>query len=379
MPRSNRTSIGVDSMLLAVTLWMTRGYNEAGFEQAMANAWRPQRGLIFRTVADNLFVVQFFHPMDVQHVIDDGPWHFMRHIVIVRQVGGGTILVPLRRGIFFMTDDNPDDVIWLEFQYERLPDFCYYCGFLDHTERDCLEAFAAGIGQIIPREYGESLRARMPRTQMPPRNALRWMRTIEGQAIAPPVHFRPLPPPPGFENFNQPVERRKGSQARNHGDLNPHALGQHLPSGPGPSNIAPPFIQSPNIEQFFHSQNQQTTAPEFLERFRPLNQEETANEPYPSHTHPGHVASFPNLRHIERPDEQFRRIPTENYLLNTSTQTYSRMNRGRNPTTGENSNQCPGRDKGKRKMYEEDEGEPTRAMKQRGIILESDSGDEASD
>lgn len=34
-----KTSIGVGSMLLAVILWMTRGYNEAGFEQAMANAF----------------------------------------------------------------------------------------------------------------------------------------------------------------------------------------------------------------------------------------------------------------------------------------------------------------------------------------------------
>lgn len=38
---------------------------------------------------------------------------------------------PLRRGM--KLDLNDLDNVWVDFQYEKLPDFCFRCGLLGHT------------------------------------------------------------------------------------------------------------------------------------------------------------------------------------------------------------------------------------------------------
>ena len=46
------------------------------------------------------------------------------------------------------------------FKYERLPDFCYICGRLEHQEIDCDDAIRMTIaGDKVKREYGPWLRA----------------------------------------------------------------------------------------------------------------------------------------------------------------------------------------------------------------------------
>ena len=42
---------------------------------------------------------------------------------------------PLCRGRY--ADLGGSDPQWISFQYERLPIFCYWCGCLNHDERDC--------------------------------------------------------------------------------------------------------------------------------------------------------------------------------------------------------------------------------------------------
>uniref|UniRef100_A0A803PY77 Zinc knuckle CX2CX4HX4C domain-containing protein n=1 Tax=Cannabis sativa TaxID=3483 RepID=A0A803PY77_CANSA len=45
---------------------------------------------------------------------------------------------PLRRGINIrFLKMGREFTKWLDFKYERLPDFCFYCGRLDHTRRFC--------------------------------------------------------------------------------------------------------------------------------------------------------------------------------------------------------------------------------------------------
>lgn len=42
---------------------------------------------------------------------------------------------PLCRGLTI--NDDATGKLWVEIKYERLPDFCYYCGLIGHNEGSC--------------------------------------------------------------------------------------------------------------------------------------------------------------------------------------------------------------------------------------------------
>lgn len=52
------------------------------------------------------------------------------------------------------------NVAWALLKFERLPNFCYWCGRLTHSERDC-EVWSRGKGSLSKdnQQYGEWLRA----------------------------------------------------------------------------------------------------------------------------------------------------------------------------------------------------------------------------
>lgn len=47
---------------------------------------------------------------------------------------------------------------WINFKYERLSTFCFVCGVIGHSERDCAVVYA-NPGKEIERAYGTWLRA----------------------------------------------------------------------------------------------------------------------------------------------------------------------------------------------------------------------------
>ncbi|XP_030936050.1 uncharacterized protein LOC115961157 [Quercus lobata] len=61
---------------------------------------------------------------------------------------------PLRRGGNILNCDG--EKTWVNFKYERLPSFCYVCGFLGHDEKHCQNASG---NPDFPKQYGEWLRA----------------------------------------------------------------------------------------------------------------------------------------------------------------------------------------------------------------------------
>uniref|UniRef100_A0A803MNY5 Zinc knuckle CX2CX4HX4C domain-containing protein n=1 Tax=Chenopodium quinoa TaxID=63459 RepID=A0A803MNY5_CHEQI len=42
---------------------------------------------------------------------------------------------PLRKGVFIATGESRSK--WIGIKYERLADFCFYCGRLAHTDKEC--------------------------------------------------------------------------------------------------------------------------------------------------------------------------------------------------------------------------------------------------
>ena len=68
------------------------------------------------------------------------------------------ILKPIMRGTLVEVDDN-GRMIWCNFEYEFLPDFCYVCGMVGHLEKECDVRLKKGEEA----QYGKWLRWMPPR------------------------------------------------------------------------------------------------------------------------------------------------------------------------------------------------------------------------
>ena len=64
---------------------------------------------------------------------------------------------PLRRGCF--VSDSEGNCTWLNFKYERLVMFCYFCRFVGHDLKHCAGFFAAEKnGATMELQYGDWLK-----------------------------------------------------------------------------------------------------------------------------------------------------------------------------------------------------------------------------
>ncbi|KAK9275815.1 hypothetical protein L1049_023086 [Liquidambar formosana] len=66
-----------------------RRYNTEAMKHTLKLVWRPTKGVKILEIGDNLFVFQFFHPLDRRRVIENGPWHFDRFMLIFKEYDGG--------------------------------------------------------------------------------------------------------------------------------------------------------------------------------------------------------------------------------------------------------------------------------------------------
>ena len=65
---------------------------------------------------------------------------------------------PLCRGRVIKLEDG--EKIWVSFKYERLPNICYWCGCLDHGDKDCdIWIQSRGTLQVSSQQFGAWLRA----------------------------------------------------------------------------------------------------------------------------------------------------------------------------------------------------------------------------
>lgn len=184
----------------------------------LASIWRPGRGMKATELVTNLFIFQFFHEVDFKRVIEDGPWAFEQCLLVLKRLEQKTspFDVPLNTAEFWVQAHNlpigfftervaqaigesigkficadkknfegswksfmrvrvlldimkplrrkkkmkkeGGDWFWVEFKYERLPNFCFLCGIIGHTEKFCHLLFE-GVNEEYEIPYGSWLRA----------------------------------------------------------------------------------------------------------------------------------------------------------------------------------------------------------------------------
>ena len=68
-----------------------------------------------------------------------------------------------------------DDWLWIDFKYERLHIFCFICGLLGHTEKQCPNLYEFPHGGL-EKPYGHWLKASNRRSTL--NSGDRWLRSV---------------------------------------------------------------------------------------------------------------------------------------------------------------------------------------------------------
>lgn len=193
--------------------------NFLAMQDTLSSIWRPVKGVFMEeTHVPNIFLFKFFHDLDMQRVLDDGPWTFNQQVLLFKRLEKEEQLhmmkltdlfmwvqvydLPMRFnsecvhksignyvGKFIATDPknlqgmwrnyirikvaidvrcplkckmrikkSGGEWQWLSFKYERLPTFCFYCGLIGHSDKFCEKLFDNPQHKEV-RMYDSSLRA----------------------------------------------------------------------------------------------------------------------------------------------------------------------------------------------------------------------------
>lgn len=183
-------------------LLTNRKVNFVAMQDTLSSIWRPVKGVFMEeTDQMNIFLFKFFHDLDLQRVLDDGPWTFNQQALLIRKLNIDEQIKDVKLselymwvqvydvpigfrsefilksignyvGRFMETDTRNfksmyrsymrirvaidvgqplkkqmkikkvgGEWIWIHFKYERLPSFCFYCGRIGHTEKFCEDMF----------------------------------------------------------------------------------------------------------------------------------------------------------------------------------------------------------------------------------------------
>ena len=205
--------------ILAAKFLTKRALNVEAIGRTFKPLWRAKKDFKVREVGDHILLFVFELEADAERVLANEPWTFDKHIVLLQRFDGSTpprhlrftklklwvqihglpislldpetamelgeslgqvtscenpnelvggdflrihveidVSKPLCRGRKVALDDSNER--WIAFKYEKLPNFCYWCGLISHDGKDCdLWLARKETGHAEPTEYGPWLRA----------------------------------------------------------------------------------------------------------------------------------------------------------------------------------------------------------------------------
>ena len=205
--------------VVATKFYTRRALNMEVVMRTFRPLWCTKDGFEVMNAGNNVLLFAFEREVDVEKVLLGEPWSYDRHLVVlerfdgrkpiselefklcsfwvqihelpfkfmspetameigetigpisqsydISKMKGGSfmhvqttidVLVPLCQGRRIMFDDKSEG--WVEFQYERLPNMCYWCGMLTHDDKDC-EVWLKSKGSLSldKQQFGPWLRA----------------------------------------------------------------------------------------------------------------------------------------------------------------------------------------------------------------------------
>lgn len=183
------------SLMVAGKILTNKPFSVVAMKNKLRLIWKPQFGLAVREIESNLFIFQFFSPLDKERVMEGCLWNIDDYLILLKEIEGSEqpSEVKFNHSPFWMkvhdkTFDKRNlkiataignhvekfleyddwDVLgldktmkikvlvdvtkplirgmklavgriwkWSTIKYVRLPIFCYTCGIIGHVEREC--------------------------------------------------------------------------------------------------------------------------------------------------------------------------------------------------------------------------------------------------
>ncbi|CAN0843730.1 hypothetical protein LINGRAHAP2_LOCUS4012 [Linum grandiflorum] len=90
------------------SLLTTRPYNFLKLKHKMGTIWEPVMGMKAEDLGQNMILFRFFSDLDLRWVIEYGPWHFERYLLVLHELktGQDPTMVPLHFADFWVQVHN---------------------------------------------------------------------------------------------------------------------------------------------------------------------------------------------------------------------------------------------------------------------------------